>query len=201
MLSPSVQKPVSLLKVLSANNSIDGCTSTNTSRRAPTSTMTTGSTSASTEQEDSPSSKTNTNQPHRAIGGKDHIQKEHSDRSFRSLDSTSIGNHRSCPSVVTGNNTKHLSTINILNQALEVASNSLNDYGYGDPADFQPQEPVDYGYGDPADSQPQEPVDYGYGDPMANQLQQPRRGGRARRRNSVTKFSVGKYFQMENSTG
>lgn len=64
------------------------------------------------------------------------------------------------------------------------------DYGYGDPVESKPQEAVDYGYGNPVESMPQEAVDYGYGDSNATQPQQPRRGGRARRRNSVTKFSV-----------
>jgi len=78
------------------------------------------------------------------------------------------------------------------------------DYGYGDPADSEPQEKVDYGYGDPVESepavdygygdptndQPKEKVDYGYGDPDEAQQPQPRRMGRARRRNSVTKYSI-----------
>lgn len=66
------------------------------------------------------------------------------------------------------------------------------DYGYGDTTDTQTtKDAVDYGYGDSADSQPKQPIDYGYGDPADDPPQPPsRRGGRPRRRNSVTKFSV-----------
>jgi len=64
------------------------------------------------------------------------------------------------------------------------------DYGYGDPADSQPTDTTDYGYGDTSDSQPQQAVDYGYGDPADNEPQPSRTGGRARRRNSVTKYSL-----------
>jgi hypothetical protein len=77
------------------------------------------------------------------------------------------------------------------------------DYGYGDPDDLPSRssstDPIDYGYGDPDDvpsrSSSTDPIDYGYGDPDAAppqqlQHQQSRRGGPARRRNSVTKFSV-----------
>jgi len=64
------------------------------------------------------------------------------------------------------------------------------DYGYGDTSVSQTKDAVDYGYGDPAYSQPHQKVDYGYVDPEGGQPQHPRRVGRARRRNSVTKFSL-----------
>jgi hypothetical protein len=64
------------------------------------------------------------------------------------------------------------------------------DYGYGDPADSQPTDTTDYGYGDTSDSQPQQAVDYGYGDSAGGEPQPSRKGGRARRRNSVTKYSL-----------
>jgi hypothetical protein len=95
-------------------------------------------------------------------------------------------------------------------QELSVALDSDSDtdpidYGYGDPDDVPSRsstsstEPINYGYGDPDDvpsrSSSTDPIDYGYGDPDAVVRQQPqehqlsRRGGPARRRNSVTKFS------------
>lgn len=95
--------------------------------------------------------------------------------------------------------------------AFSAASEPI-DYGYADPSDSQPKitaavdygcvnpsdngqpennKAVDYGYGNPSDSQPNDgPVDYGYGDPSDSQQQPVRRGRRARRRNSVTKFSL-----------
>jgi len=64
------------------------------------------------------------------------------------------------------------------------------DYGYGDTSDTQTKNSVDYGYGDPVNSQTHQKFDYGYGDPSGGRPQFPRRVGRARRRNSVTKFSL-----------
>ncbi|VEU38780.1 unnamed protein product [Pseudo-nitzschia multistriata] len=74
--------------------------------------------------------------------------------------------------------------------AVESQPKAAVNYGYGDPSKSESGEAVDFGYGDPTKSQVQEPVDYGYEDPEAGQPHLPRRGRRARRRNSVTKFSV-----------
>lgn len=63
------------------------------------------------------------------------------------------------------------------------------DYGYGDTTNKERKDEVDYGYGDSTESQPDKPVDYGYGD-TASQPRFQRRGGKPRRRNSVTKYSA-----------
>jgi len=77
------------------------------------------------------------------------------------------------------------------NTAMQPRDPAVNDYGYGDTTPVtQTKDAVDYGYGDPANSQPHQKVDYGYGDLEGGQPQHPRRGGRPRRRNSVTKFSL-----------
>jgi len=57
------------------------------------------------------------------------------------------------------------------------------DYGYGDPVENQSKD-------DHEVSQSQQTIDYGYGDGAVAQTQKLRRGGRPRRRNSVTKFSI-----------
>jgi hypothetical protein len=64
------------------------------------------------------------------------------------------------------------------------------DYGNGDPTDKKTKDEVDYGYGDPSDSKLDQDVDYGYGDAAGGQPQLSRRGGKPRRRNSVTKYSA-----------
>mmetsp|Transcript_4992 Transcript_4992/g.12830 ORF Transcript_4992/g.12830 Transcript_4992/m.12830 type:complete len:678 (+) Transcript_4992:194-2227(+) len=64
------------------------------------------------------------------------------------------------------------------------------DYGYGDTSDIETKDAVDYGYGHSIDCHPHQKIQYGGSDTASGQSQQPRRAGRARRRNSVTKFSL-----------
>lgn len=63
------------------------------------------------------------------------------------------------------------------------------DYGYGDTSKTVAKDEVDYGYGVTTESPPDKPVDYGYGDAGGQSLFQ-RRGGKPKRRNSVTKYSA-----------
>jgi hypothetical protein len=93
---------------------------------------------------------------------------------------------------IESNREDHVDPKNSSQTSVKTKESEEVDYGYGDTTDTQTaKDAVDYGYGDSADSQPKQPIDYGYGDPTDDPPQPPsRRGGRPRRRNSVTKFSV-----------
>jgi len=88
------------------------------------------------------------------------------------------------------NSCKHLDRGTSSRASMMTRKSELTDNRYGHPSESISKDVVDFGYGDPAVSEPQNRVDYGYGDPAVDQPLISRRGGRARRRNSVTKFSV-----------
>lgn len=118
MLPHTTQKPESLLQILSAKNTLGDATIN----------------SAIMEQEKLSASKTSTNQHQHQSKFNSHFTKQHSERSFRSLNSSgSVGS--SGPGLLAGNR-PNIPTSNIVNRALEVMSNSLKE------SDYTPRQPV-----------------------------------------------------------
>jgi len=125
MLPPNLQKEESALKVLSSKKLIGDRTSNSTRM----------------EEEDSVSSKHTTNKNHHEVACssrrsnfKSHFTKQHSEKSFPSLNSSGSGG--SCgPGLLTGSRST-IPTRNIVNRALEVMNNSLKN------ADYTPRQPV-----------------------------------------------------------